>query len=213
MNTEQALLKVTDPNHFAVFAPFNAEIDGKPCRIATDGAALLVVFGDYPDPDLALSDCVRGVIKQRSKPTRTASREAVIAWAGSVHRELCSKCDLGMVNPTKCTACNGAGERTCDLGHDHDCTECDEGLVGEKCTECVKGYLNAKPVDIGIYGLDITLDAHRIGGVIDLLGGDRVEIGVKDGIATFYGGGWLMMVRGLSNPEPPARVLHTEGVQ
>lgn len=210
MNIEQALLKVTDPNHFAISAPFNAEIDGQPCRIASDGAALLVVFGDYPQPDLALSDRVRGVIKARAEQTMTAGREAVIAWAGSAHRDLCSKCDLGMVSPTKCLECNGVGWRECDLGHEHDCEECEEGLVGEVCAACKKGYLNADIVPVEIDGIYVIFDAHRIGGVVDLLPSDQIGIGVKNNIATFYGDGWIMIVHGLTGYLESARVLYTD---
>lgn len=49
----------------------------------------------------------------------------------------CMACCAGKIGATQCIECDGRGEKTCDLGHDHDCSRCDgSGSVGRMCRVC-----------------------------------------------------------------------------
>lgn len=215
MDTERVLNTIIDPNDWRPItaAPFNGLLDGKPCRIATDGTVMLVVFGDYWPPNDDLTKDVERIFAGLAPATRTASREAVIEWAGSARRTVCDKCDHGMVNPKTCDNCRGTMELTCDLGHYHTCEDCDGGRVGATCTNCDKGYINTNIVPLAIQGLHAGIDAHRIGEIVERLPGDPIGIGERDGRTAFYGDGWVMIASGVICVGRPARTLNTQEVK
>lgn len=208
-NLEAALLRCTDPDDGRPItaAPIDSILDGRAVRIATTAEVLLVAGQDdteyAPKP---LFEPLLSVIEQHNQPpTLWASRESLIAWAGQDYRRPCPECADGMTRSTECADCDGSGYVECNYRHRHECPECKgEGHVDMKCPACDDGVLHKDQAPISIPALSITVDAHLIGGLFDLLPGD--SIGVVPGpvpssgpmlSVAFCGPDWLLIVAGL----------------
>lgn len=205
-NLYAALLRCTcDDGRPLTAAPFPAVVDGRPVRIATTGKVLLMV--DDPAGDAGATcehTSVLDVVQRcADQPKHRASRAALIAWAGQDYRQKCAECEGGLVGSQKCRECRGEGVVYCDLDHEHDCPACDgEGWTGAPCAACEKtGLLFHARAPISIPALSCVLDAHLIGGLIDLLPGDEIGIlSIRDFSVTFRGPGWMLIVMGLNMP-------------
>lgn len=177
---ESALLRCTSPAGPSFAAtPFPAVVDGQPVRIATDGKLLLMVDDPGGDADAECDPVVLGLINRYSNPpTLHASRADMTAWAGQDYRTPCPECD-------------------------------GEGWTGTPCTSCkTSGFLHNEKVSINIPALAISLDAHLIGGLFDLLPGDEIGISGDVMAAAFYGPGWKLIVAVVSTNAIPIRQLH-----
>jgi hypothetical protein len=223
-NFDAALARCTDPRDGRTMtaAPFSAVVDGKTVCVATDAKKMLVV--DDPDNGYygnAFPNALEIIRKCCHPPTHRVTREALIAWAGKDYRKPCDKCDKGLIGRRKCEHCD-EGYVECDLGHEHECEHCDgEGATGKPCDACNgTGRLNDAIVSISIPDLAITVDAHLIGGLFDLLPGDEIGICRESpkmpegtGMVAFHGPGWMLIVMPLHRESkqiplpPPAREL------
>lgn len=122
------LAKFCDPNRAELAAPFPISND---LTGAADGIVLLIVparDGDGRVPSMAASRARRLF----TESIWTAEPVALREWSRVTLPEMvtCKPCN-GRGRFAKCTSCNGTGERTCDMGHDHDCPPCQgSGEVG-----------------------------------------------------------------------------------
>ena len=207
-NIEAALLRCTSPGigRPVTEAPFDVGLGGRTFRIATNGNVLLAAdvgaasvmtpsFGDSP----LLPEIGPVIERHIHSPKVWSSRESLRAWAGEDYRRACSK----LAGKKDCEKCHSAGYVTCEYGHEHACPVCDgDGYIRETCAACVgTGMLNNDPAPIGIPALSVTVDAHLIGGMFDLLPGDPIgvapgrtqRIGRTESVA-FSGPGWMLIV-------------------
>ena len=208
---ESALLRCTSESRPLYATPFPAVVDGRTVRIATDGKLLLMVDDPGGDADAECDSVVLGLINRYSNPpTLHASRADLIAWAGQDYRAPCQECEEGLTGSQKCQECDGEGVVWCDLDHEHDCPKCKGAKwIGTPCTFCeASGFLHNKKVPIYIPALAISLDAHLIGGLFDLLPGDEIGIAGDLLVAVFYGPGWKLMVAAMRTDATSIRRLH-----
>lgn len=89
------------------------------CKYATDARIIIRVPTDEPDTDI-------GEKKFPNSEHIYAKYEAVVCdqeWPESFPD--CPTCgQLGYVTRFECPICDGTGYQECDLGHEHDCDEC-----------------------------------------------------------------------------------------
>ena len=212
-NLEAALARCTiDDGRAVTAAPFSAVVEGRPVHIATDGKMLLIVDDPAGDANAAGWEQAMAVIsRNNAPPTHQASRADLIEWAGQDYRTPCPECEQGLIDAKKCKRCGGKGVVECSMDCEHECPNCKgEGWSGTACAACnASGFLQNETVSISIPALSINLDAHLIGGLFDLLPGER--IGIVDGPAgaVFHGPGWRLIVASLTRKDAPIRELET----
>lgn len=101
---------------------------------ATDSRVAVAVQPELWDGDLAdLSDG-----KKRPKVDDVlAPCLAIQEWNDMPPIPPCAKCSSTGIAKATCSECMGLGRVMCNLGHEHDCTDCDdEGLVEYPCPAC-----------------------------------------------------------------------------
>lgn len=211
-NIDAALALCRDPHDEREIcqAPFRSVVDGRPCRIATDGKKMLAVDDlGAPEPATPARPAPQPALTHSGPATCTASRDDLIAWAGHDMRRPCPECAAAMKDANKCAECSSTGTVICDYDHEHECPKCrGAGKLGTKCDACHgSGSTQNDYAPISIPALPITLDAHLIGGLIDLLPGDEIGIvpgplrgAIAESVA-FRGPGWLLIVLGLRATE------------
>ena len=222
-NLKAALARCNDDDRPIIAGIFSAVVDGRRVCIATNGKKLLVVEedGGHAEASQDFLQIVQPVLDSHAGPaTQQVSRDALIAWAGQDYQQPCSVCDDGLIDSKKCEHCDG-GYAVCNLGHAHECLHCKgEGSTGKECAVCQgTGNIHHDVVEISIPAIGITLDAHLIGGLLDLLPGDWIgiaagtppKIGPSQSVA-FYGVGWKLIVAALRATSKPVREL-TETVK
>lgn len=220
IDLEKALQRCIDPNHISdnIIKPFSVRVGERSFRVGAKATILFAIeSGDYSvDSDCdAYPKNIKSVIgRHLSKPTMTASRDALIEWAGKAYLRQCEKCE----DRIDCLECEGSGEVECDLGHDHECRSCNgSGHVVGKCAECNgDGYINCNIAPIGINSTPVEINAHLVGGMFDMLPGEQIgiiysyadDIGIVREVS-FSGPGWLMIVACLLKlkENPPVRML------
>ncbi len=215
---EAALARCTvpDSDRSVIAAPCSGVVDGRAVAIATDGKKILMVDdldGDFTNN--APSTLWAVIRRHNLTPTHRVTRDALIAWAGTDYRRPCEKCDEGLIDRRKCEHCTD-GWAECNLGHEHECRYCNgEGFTGKRCDDCAgTGNLNDNAAPISIPALAVTINAHLIGGLFDLLPGDDIGIAwgplhTSDdcGVVSFRGDGWLLILAGMRSHEAPLRTL------
>ena len=217
---DKALERCAGHGHIAEFAraPFSAAVDGRPVRIATNGSVLLVTDDPVGDASAGCDQMVLSLIGRcRAPPTHHASRDDLIAWAGPYYRTPCMECEHGFLGVEECKRCRGECVVMCYMGEEHDCPACGaSGFTGTPHAACcATGFLHDDSIPIDIPALPAILDAHRIGGLFDLLPGEQV--GISDAKlyrsggspVIFYGVGWTVIVNAMRYPSrTPARHLN-----
>lgn len=196
--------------------PYLVTVDGSPWRGATDGRRLLMLAGaddECRDTEPAPSEINR-IFVAPPTPAWTTSREALCQWAGT-DDGICPHCHgRGGASENRCPECEGDGELECDLGHTHDCDECDgTGWVDGPCPEC-KGRLGRRAMPGWLSPLGVLVNRALLAGVVSRLPGDIVHVGVEQigstQVIALYGPGWLLKVVGLTRTtqdDPPAITL------
>lgn len=141
-----------ESGRYAIDAPFT--VDG--VTYATNSRIL--VWVETGDADTAVPEGKRRLNVAAIVPEKwpTTGWEPWPEWNGESTMRECG-CHNGKVDQSECLTCNGTGELECDLGHEHECDDCDgEGVVGSgrNCPEC-----NGKGKRMQRY-------ANRVGGAL-----------------------------------------------
>lgn len=202
---DDVLRRVCEPDGIRdiTAAPFLIDVDGSPWRVATDGARMLLLSGhggvalEHPAGGQG-DDELRRVIACAPAPAWRTTREALCAWAGT-DDGICPECHGKGRDKVRCTECRGAGELECDLGHLHDCEECDgSGYAGSACPRC-KDRLGRATLAGVLRPSGVAINRALIAGVVQCLPGETVHVGAdaERGMVCLYGPGWRLIVMGL----------------
>lgn len=208
---------ITDDTRAITRQPWQVSVNGTLYAIATDGQRALYLPGDHgfeplPTGETSTTKTLADFIAEEPLLTHAVDRTALLVAVGPGPAR-CPTChgkgEIGDPNP--CRRCDGAGEITCNLDHDHDCPDCDgQGHHRTPCTGI--GPHPGRKAEIRtlrIAGLAKHFDAQLLRGIIDQLDGPIMAGESADKVA-LSGPGWTFIVAPLRWHTAPLTVIAGE---
>jgi hypothetical protein len=173
--------------------PFGVVVGGAQCDAATDGSLALILDSVTYAMREPGSTKLESLINTLQPPTHTCLMQDLRAWAGT-DDGMCKECDgRGWKNRIECERCDGVGEIECDLGHDHECPDCNgDGFIGDKCPAC--NGRDGRSISGGVVDR-VPVNRCLIASVVHDLPGETAQIvAIPRNVVAFHGRGWMLLV-------------------
>lgn len=187
--------------------PFALTLDGQPWVAATNGRILIALAGatTHKPPEMERPLDIASILVLSPESAETTV-EALREFCGTYPHPLpfCVKCcNRGLA---LCAECKGIGEMECDLGHKHDCEECD----GSGATDAPCGCGHEPEGDSPPMGriLGQTFDLNLLGQALHHFAGPcRYGLAGETELwrLVVHGEGWRVALMGCKDENPAAR--------
>ena len=190
---------IDDPYGSYLSSPFGINICGARWDVATDGKLMLALPNGVLDLREPLSKQAAFIVGGAPMPTHTCSMPTLREWAGT-DDGICPACGgHGITGSATCQKCAGDGVIYCNLGHEHNCPDCDGASTkGTDCAAC--NGREGREIIPGTVG-ECIVNRFLLASVIHDLPGDVVQVGWsasgRPDVVAIYGPDWRLIVAAL----------------